>query len=111
MLSEKDELVKGGGARTTLQDFVQNAKDSIKRARAELRRKGSSYGLERVSFEVKIVPGPAGEGLFFPQREDLTGGEGERAGSSRPTSARSTWSSPRTSRARSRRSRTPRCRR
>ena len=80
LLSEKDELVKGGGARTTLQDFVQNANDSIKRARAELRREGSSYSLERVSLEVKMLPGPAGEGLFFPQRDDLVGGEGREGG-------------------------------
>jgi hypothetical protein len=80
LLSEKDELVKGGGARTTLQDFVQNANDSIKRARAELRREGSSYSLERVSLEVKMLPGPAGEGLFFPQQKDLVGGEGEEGG-------------------------------
>jgi cell division septum initiation protein DivIVA len=78
--SEKDELVRGGGARTTLQDFVQNANDSIKRARAELRREGSSYSLERVSLEVKMLPGPAGEGLFFPQQEDLVGGEGGAGG-------------------------------
>ena len=80
LLSEKDELVKGGGARTTLQDFVQNANDSIKRARAELRREGSSYSLERVSLDVKMLPGPAGEGLFFPQQEDLVGGEGNEGG-------------------------------
>lgn len=77
LLIEKDELVKGGGARTTLQDFVQNANDSIKRARAELRRQGSSYSLERVSLEVKMLPGPAGEGMFFPQQEDLVGGQGK----------------------------------
>lgn len=77
--SEKAELVKGGGARTTLQDFVQNANDSIKRARAELRRQGSSYSLERVSLEVKMLPGPAGEGMFFPQQEDLVG-DGNKGG-------------------------------
>ena len=66
LAAEKEELVKGGGARTTLQDFVQNANDSIKRARAELRRQGSSYSLERVSLEVKMVPGPAGEGHVLP---------------------------------------------
>lgn len=75
LLTEKEELVKGGGARTTLQDFVQNANDSIKRARAELRRQRSSYSLERVSLEVRMLPGPAGEGMFFPQQEDLVGGE------------------------------------
>lgn len=75
LTAEKTELVKGGGARTTLQDFVQNANESIKQARTELRRQGSSYSLERVSLEVKMVPGPAGEGMFFPQQEDLVGGE------------------------------------
>lgn len=67
------ELQKGGGARTTLEEFVLNAEDSIRAAREELRRKGSSYGLERVTFEVKLVPGPAGLGIFFPQPQDLTG--------------------------------------
>jgi hypothetical protein len=66
-------LAKGGGARTTLQDFVQNANDSIKRAREELRRQGSAYNLERVSLEVKMLPGPAGEGMYFPQLEQITG--------------------------------------
>jgi hypothetical protein len=80
LINEKAELVKGGGARTTLQDFVQNANDSIKRARAELRRQGSSYSLERVSLEVKMLPGPAGEGMFFPQQEDLVGGEDNPGG-------------------------------
>ena len=75
LVSEKAELVKGGGARTTLQDFVQNANESIKQARAELRRQGSTYSLERVSLEVKMLPGPAGEGMFFPQQEDLVGGQ------------------------------------
>jgi hypothetical protein len=71
LMAEKEELVKGGGARTTLHDFVQNANDSIKRARAELRRQGGAYSLERVSLEVKMLPGPAGEGMFFPQQADL----------------------------------------
>lgn len=79
LVSEKTELVKGGGARTTLQDFVQNANESIKQARAELRRQGSTYSLERVSLEVKMLPGPAGEGMFFPQQDDLVGGEDKEA--------------------------------
>ncbi len=80
LTSEKAELVKGGGARTTLQDFVQNANESIKQARAELRRQGSSYSLERVSLEVKMLPGPTGEGMFFPQQEDLVGGQTQNGG-------------------------------
>ena len=64
----------GGGAQlTSLQDFVQNANESIERAREELRRQGGSYSLERVSLEVKMIPGPRGEGMYFPRLEDLTG--------------------------------------
>ena len=67
------EGTSGGTQLTSLQDFVQNANESIKRAREELRRQGGSYSLERVSLEVKMIPGPRGEGMYFPRLEDLTG--------------------------------------
>ncbi len=54
-----DSATGGGTQLTSLQDFVQNANDSIKRAREELRRQGGSYSLERVSLEVKMIPARA----------------------------------------------------
>lgn len=65
------QLAIEGGAQTTLQDFVKNANDEITKARDELRRRGSVYSLGRVSLDVKMLPGPGGIGLRFPQQDEL----------------------------------------
>lgn len=65
------EIAKGGGAQTSLQDFVKQSNEEITRAREELRRQGSNYSLGRVAIEVKMLPGPAGVGMRFPQGDEL----------------------------------------
>lgn len=65
------ELAKAGGAQTRLDDFVQNANDEITRAREVLKIKGSDYSLGRVTMEVKMLPGPGGVGMRFPQMEEI----------------------------------------
>jgi hypothetical protein len=65
------ELAKGGGAQTLLEEFVKNANDEITRARAELKKSGSDYSLGRVTMEMKMLPGPAGVGMRFPQMDDI----------------------------------------
>ncbi len=65
------EVAKGSGAQVLLQDFVTQANKEITDAREALRRQGSKYSLGRVAIEVKMLPGPAGVGMRFPQGEEL----------------------------------------
>lgn len=69
--SQATELAKAGGAQTRLDDFVQNANDEITRARDVLKQKGSDYSLGRVTLEVKMLPGPGGVGMRFPQMDEI----------------------------------------
>jgi hypothetical protein len=74
-IAQKDarigEIAKGGGAQTLLEDFVKNANAEITRAREELQRSGSNYQLGRVDLQVKMLPGPGGVGMRFPQIDEL----------------------------------------
>lgn len=65
------ELAKGGGAQTLLEDFVKQANDEITKARAALKQKGSDYSLGRVTIDVKMLPGPGGVGMRFPQMDEI----------------------------------------
>jgi hypothetical protein len=69
--SKVAELAKGGGAQTLLEDFVKNANDEITRAREQLKKSGSQYSLGRVTLDVKMLPGPAGVGMRFPQMDEI----------------------------------------
>jgi hypothetical protein len=69
--SKVAELAKGGGAQTLLEDFVKNANDEITRARDQLKKSGSDYSLGKVTLEMKMLPGPAGVGMRFPQMEEI----------------------------------------
>ncbi|MCA9663666.1 MAG: PASTA domain-containing protein, partial [Myxococcales bacterium] len=65
------EVAKGSGAQVLLQEFVTRANQEITDAREALRRQGSNYSLGRVAIEVKMLPGPAGIGMRFPQGDEL----------------------------------------
>ncbi len=65
------ELAKGSGAQTFLQDFVKNANDEITKARDQLKKSGSDYSLGRVTLEMKMLPGPGGVGMRFPQMDEI----------------------------------------
>jgi hypothetical protein len=69
--SKVAELAKGSGAQTFLEDFVKNANDEITRARDQLKKSGSQYSLGRVTLDVKMLPGPAGVGMRFPQMDEI----------------------------------------
>lgn len=66
-------LSAAGGAQTSYQKLYTNAHEEILRARAELAKSGQTYSLGKVTFDMKMLPGPGGIGMSFPQLADLKG--------------------------------------
>lgn len=67
-----DLLAQKEGAETTLANLIQKTNDEIGKARAELITTNSSHRLGKVTMEFKMMPGPGGIGMSFPNREELT---------------------------------------